>query len=261
MSITDDAPRAVPSQPAAAPRRARLTAGGSPWTRLVAACAALLLAAALVMLTGWAATRQTRVTTYSVVGQPSGIALDVGAADVEIDGGGAASIEVRRTDRYAFSHPPVERRTVAGGVVRISSRCPAQILAGCRSAYRVTVPDNVAVTVQTGSGTVRMSGLRASAQVVTGSGAVAVDAFCGFSLRVTSGSGDVGARADCSPDDVELRSGSGDVRAVLPAGRYRIEAQSDSGERRVRGLTAADDAPFQVQALSASGDVDVEAGT
>ena len=58
---------------------------------------------------------------------------------------------------------------------------------------------------------------------------VAVSGFCGFTLVVTSASGDVTSAADCSPDRIELRSGSGDVRAVVPGGRYRIDAHSDTG--------------------------------
>jgi hypothetical protein len=45
---------------------------------------------------------------------------------------------------------------------------------------------------------------------------------------------------------------------VLPAGRYAIEAESTSGNANVRGIAAHDDAPYSVQVLSASGDVDVE---
>ena len=51
------------------------------------------------------------------------------------------------------------------------------------------------------------------------------------------------------------------MRAVVPSGRYQIDAQSDSGTVRVRGLTNAPDAPFQIQALSTSGDVTVEAAS
>ena len=48
------------------------------------------------------------------------------------------------------------------------------------------------------------------------------------------------------------------MKAVGPAGRYRVDADTDGGDRRVVGLAAADDAPFQIQALSGTGDVDVE---
>ena len=50
----------------------------------------------------------------------------------------------------------------------------------------------------------------------------------------------------------------GDVHAIVPAGRYRVDADSDGGSSRIAGLTAVEDAPFQIQALSGAGDVDVE---
>ncbi len=97
--------------------------------------------------------------------------------------------------------------------------------------------------------------------VSTGSGAVTAAGFCGFQLRASSDSGNVRALAECSADRLELRSRAGDVRAVVPTGRYQIDAQSDSGAVRIRGLTNAPDAPFQIQALSTSGDVSVEAAS
>jgi hypothetical protein len=44
----------------------------------------------------------------------------------------------------------------------------------------------------------------------------------------------------------------------VPAGRYRVDADTDTGSRRVAGLISAEDAPFQIQALSTAGNVDVE---
>jgi hypothetical protein len=46
----------------------------------------------------------------------------------------------------------------------------------------------------------------------------------------------------------------------VPPGRYRIDADSDTGSQRVDGLTSADDAPFQILALSGEGNVLLEAG-
>ena len=135
------------------------------------------------------------------------------------------------------------------------------MLGSCHASYRLAVPDNVPLVIQTGSGSVSLTGVRSSVSVNTGSGPVSANGFCGFQLRVTSDSGGVRAMAECSADRLELRSRAGDVRAIVPAGRYQIDAQSDSGAVRVRGLTNAPDAPFQIQALSTSGDVSVEAAS
>ena len=56
----------------------------------------------------WALTRETRTTSYRVLGDVAGVRLDLGDADVEIDGG-ATAIEVRRVDTFAFGQPSDER--------------------------------------------------------------------------------------------------------------------------------------------------------
>ena len=223
----------------------------------MAASGLVLATVAATLAVWWAASRETRTTSYRVLGDLASMRLDLGDADVEIDGG-ASAVEVRRVDRFAFAAPSRERRSLAGGGLAIVSRCPEQVLGSCRASYRLTVPDNVPIAIETSSGAVRLSGVRASVQVSTGSGAIAATSFCGFLLRASSDSGSVSAASECSADRLELRSRSGDVHVVVPAGRYQVDAQSDAGARRVRGLTTADDAPFAVQALSATGDVTVE---
>jgi hypothetical protein len=256
MSVTEDAPAARRS-PVRRPGSARRA---SPWWWLVTASALVLAAVAAVMGVWWAASSETRITTYRVVGTLSGVELDLGAAPVEIAGGAGGAVEVRRTEDFAFGQPPEETRSVQGGVLNIESRCPETVLGTCRASYRIAIPDNVQVNIRTSTGRVQVAGLNGSARISTGSGGIAVDGFCGFTVIATSVSGDVSAGADCSPDRVELRSTSGNVRAVVPPGRYRVDVHSDAGTERVRGLTVADDASNAVQALSGTGNVTVEGG-
>ena len=249
MSVMTDAP-------AAAPSRHRPSA----WAWLVAVSAVLVGALVAGLVVWWAASRQTRITSYSVQGSLAGLELDLGAGDAELVGAGQGALEVRRTDRFAFGHPSRERRDVEHGVLRIASSCPTTVPSGCSVSYRVAVPDNVPVTVRTTTGAVRLGALRASARVQTDSGDVTVDGFCGFRLTARSRAGDLSATAVCSPERMELRSTEGDVRAVVPRGLYRIDAASDAGPPRVRGLTATEDAPFLIQALSTRGAVEVQGG-
>jgi hypothetical protein len=260
MSITEDAPA-----PASAARRAAVRLPGparraSPWWWLVAASTLLLLLIAVVLAFWWATSRTTQTVTYNVRGTPTAIELDLGSAPVQITGGAADAVEVRRTEEFAFGRRPRVTRSVdaRSGVLRITARCPATVLATCDASFRLAVPDNVLVNVRTTSGRVAIGSLNGSARVGTTSGDIAISGFCGFTLVATSASGDVTGAADCSPDRMELRSGSGDVRAVVPAGRYRVDAHNDANTQRVRNLTVADDASFTVQALSGSGDVTVE---
>ncbi len=224
-------------------------------------CGCLVAGSALTLVVWWLVSAETSVASYAVRGSVDGITLDLGAADVEIAGGGdRPAVEVRRTDEFAFGRRAESRRSASGGELTISSRCPrSAMLHVCSSRYRVTVPDNVRVTVRTTSGDVRFTGYRGSASVDTSSGDIAVSGFCGFALRARSQSGGVAAGASCALERLELRSRTGDVRAVVPAGRYQVDAETDDGDRSVRGVTVAEDAPFQIQVLSSSGDVAVEA--
>ena len=214
-----------------------LSRHASSWGWLVTVSAFALLTAGLVMAVWWAATDEERTATYQVRGSVTAITLDIGEADLQITGGAGGPVEVRRTEQISFNHPPEITRSVSGGVLRITSNCPAPCSGAARRLPR-RVPDNVLVNVRTSSGRIGISGLNGSARAASGSGPIVITGFCGFTLVATSASGDVSAAADCSPDRMELRSGSGDVHAVVPNGRYRVDANSDAGNERVRGLTA-----------------------
>jgi len=232
----------------------------SAWGWLVTVCATLVVGGALALGVWWLVTAETSVASYAVRGSVDGITLDLGAADAEIIGGGdRPAIDIRRTDEFAFGRRAMSRRDTSGGELRIASRCPRTVLAVCSARYRLTVPDNVRITVRTTSGDVRFSGYRGSAQVDTSTGDISVAGFCGFALRARAQAGDVTAGASCALERLELRSRTGNVRAVVPAGRYQVDATSDDGSRSVRGVTQAEDAPFQIQVLSSAGDVAVEA--
>jgi len=225
---------------------------------LVAGSAVVVLGAALALGVWWLRTSEKQVATYAVRGAVSRITLDLGAADATVVGAGSArAVQVRRTDDFSFGHRARADRAVTGGVLRLRSRCPATVLASCSASYRVAVPDNIPVTVRTSSGDVRFSSYRGSASIATSTGNITVGGYCGFLLQARAESGDVRASTSCSPERLVLRSRSGDVRAIVPAGRYRVDADTDGGTRRVAGLTPVEDAPFQIQALSSAGDVDV----
>ena len=233
--------------------------GPSTWGWLVVVSAVLVLGSGLTLVAWWLVSSERSVASYSVRGTVSGITLDLAGADAEIVGGGdRPAVEVRRTDDFAFGRRANAARRAENGELAIRSRCPRTILEACSASYRLTVPDNVRVAVRTTSGSVRFTGYRGSAQVDTATGDIAVAGFCGFALRARAQAGDVSAAASCALERLELRSRTGDVYAVVPPGRYRVDAETDDGRRSVRGLTPAEDAPFQIQALSSAGDVLVE---
>jgi Putative adhesin len=247
------APRRPPVRLPGPARRA------SPWWWLVLGSGLALAGVAVVLGIWWATSRETRITPYRIVGTLSAIELDLAEADVVVAGGAGGALVMTQTEEFAFGRRPRASVAVDDGVLRVQSSCADTVVGTCRVGYRIAVPDNVQLRVRSTSGRVRIDGLNGSARVETGSGPIAVDAFCGFQLVATSASGDVRGAAACSPDRLELRSGSGDVHAMVPAGRYRVDANSDRGQVTVRDLVVTDDASFTVQAISGNGDVLVEA--
>lgn len=221
---------------------------------------ALLVAGSAAVLLGWdIGSHHERLVSYPVGGAVSRVVLDVDDAGVTVvGGGGATQVEVSRREDYSFGRPPETRKTIEAGVFTVTSRCPDALPQACSVRYRVVVPDNVPVDVDTGSGDVRLQRYQGSARVSTGAGDVDVEGFCGFSLQATAVSGNLRAIAACPLQELALRTRTGSVHAIVPPGRYAIDAQSASGRQALRGIGSTDDAPFSIQALSSSGDVLVE---
>jgi hypothetical protein len=233
--------------------------GLSPWGRLVAVSAVLVIGSLLTIGIWALLTTEREISTYSVRGSLNGINLDIGDGDAQIIGAGTSPVvAVQRTDHFSFGHDADTRRSLERGVLRIRARCPTTVLHTCSSNYQLRVPENVPIVVRTGSGAVNFDGFRGTAHITTGSGGISVSGFCGFVLQARSETGDVDASAACPTERMALRSRTGHVHATVPPGRYRIDADSDTGGREVKRLTPADEAPFQIQALSSEGDVVVE---
>lgn len=233
--------------------------GLSAWGRLVVASAVVVGLVAAAVAVSWATSRETRVVNSVVRGELEGVEVDAGDGSIEVVGGGEQSdVLVRRSDDAAFGHRPRIERVLEDGVLRLRATCPRGVLTSCRTTWRLVVPDNVPVTAVTDEGDVTLRSFQGSAELRTSSGDLRVGDFCGFALDARTETGGVRADVTCPVARLSLRSRSGDVRATLPPGRYRVDAESDSGSSDVEGITAVSDAPFQVQALSTTGDVSVE---
>jgi hypothetical protein len=231
----------------------------SPWGRLVAASAVIVLGVAVTLGAWSVASSHERRVQYAVRGAVTAITLDLGDADVVVERAArGASVSVEHVDRYGFGHDAEAQRSVSGGVFRVRSRCPHDVLHDCRIRYRIRIPDNLPLTVRTSSGAVALRGYRGSASIMSGGGDIDVRDFCGFWLRAESNrGGDVSASTSCPLPQLSLRTTSGNVHARVPAGRYRVDA-STPASATIRGIAATTDAPFSIQALSSSGDVVVE---
>jgi hypothetical protein len=231
----------------------------SPWGRVVAISALLVVGGFAALAVGAIRTTRPHLITFPVQGTVQGLSFDLADGDITVVGGGTRdNVEVRRTERYAFGHSPTVAKAVDGAAFALRSRCPTSLFGPCTVAYRVIVPDNVALDIRTTTGNVSLRSYRGTARVTTTAGAIDISSYCGNSLDARSGAGAIAVSANCSPPRMSLRSGTGEIRAVMPPGSYDLDAESTSGSEVVRGVDARSDAPYVVQVLSASGDVSVE---
>lgn len=230
------------------------------WHAVVVASAVVISAAVLATGVGWLASAQSRTVSYSVTRTLTGVDLQLSSGAAEIVGSSSPALQVRHTDSYAFGHSARERRWVTGGVLHIVSGCPRIVLGSCSASYELAVPEGVAVTVRTGSGSVRMDGYNGDARIGTGSGDVDIAAYCGFHLSATSESGSLHVTAACPTQRLRLQTQSGDAVALVPPGHYRVGAISGARRETVTGVKDDPNAPFTIDVSSATGAVTVEGG-
>lgn len=218
--------------------------------------AAIVVLALLVGGIAWVVTLHSRVASYSVPAQLARVELVMSSGHAVIVGTQSSTLLVRRTDRYAFGRAATERRSLADGVLRISSHCPKIVVGSCSASYELAVPETVAVNVSTTNGDVYLDGFRGTAQVFTHGGNVNVEAYCGFDLAARTDSGNVRIATACSPEHLEVLTRSGDVLAQVPQGaRYRISASSKGRKARVSGVVNDPSAPFTMDMHSGTGSV------
>ena len=173
--------------------------------------------------------------------------FDLADGDIVIVGGGRRDgVEVQRTERYSFGRRPgtsssVEGRRRSASARAARRRCSAR----ARVAYRVVVPDNVALEIRTTYGDVTLRGYRGIGAGHHRRGPIDISGYCGNSLDARAGSGD-----DRRPGrlraaaHVAAHRAPGRSTPSMPAGRYDLDAESDVRDATVRGVIARADAPY-----------------
>ena len=88
----------------------------TPWTRLVAVCAILVVGCLVALAVLAVASRGERIVSYPVRGSLDRLDLDLGDADVVIARGGRrAAVEVQRRESFAFGHGATSSRSAGWG--------------------------------------------------------------------------------------------------------------------------------------------------
>lgn len=186
----------------------------------------------------------------------TGIRVNDDAGDVEVVGGAAAgTVEVtRRVSRG--SDPSSTGETWEGStlVVDANPGC-GPLVFGCSVDYTVRVPDGTTVTIDTGSGDLKLGGTLGAVDVKSGSGDIKAKDLRSTTVAARTGSGDIDLGLSQAPNQLTVRTGSGDIDVEVPAAdTYAVGAETGSGDEHVTVKTDPT-SPRKVQFATGSGDV------
>lgn len=212
------------------------------------------------------------VVRRDAVAFPAGarrLVVDSAAGRVTVQGGAAGGIEAAFVVRGKGAKVTTDLITEPDGeTVYLEARCTKRWHA-CAVDWTVTVPSDIEVVVETGSGDVEVSSLAPLPVRVGDGGAAAPDR--GPSLQASTGSGDIalddlelleGAHLETGSGDLDidglrapgldLSTGSGDVSAY---GLRVPQVSADTGSGSVRLVFEA--SPRSVSADTGSGEIHV----
>jgi hypothetical protein len=240
----------------------------------IAISVALILGGVYWALTSLTEDTKTSHETYPVVG--SAVSIETGSTDVEVRSEDVREITVnRRVERNALGSDPKDE--YEDGKLRIKDTGCGFLSFGCDTDYVVTVPKDLAVTIKTSSGDLKVTGLGGTTTLKSSSGRIKADAvtgdlamdtssgnleatgLSGGSVTGKSSSGSVELEFVKAPTKVEARTSSGDVSVLLPRGdeTYRVDADTKSGDESTR--VKSDPASTRIITLeTSSGDATVD---
>jgi hypothetical protein len=218
-----------------------------------------LLAIAAVLLVASAAFASTPQGTFDKsfpVSGPVNLEVFTHSGDVTVHSGPAGSVSIHGKifvgDRWLFGnrhddiieieqHPPLRQE---GNSIRIDYVNDHNISVD----YEITVPEETAVRITSGSGDLTIDGTRGKVELQSGSGDVKLSRVVG-EIRLQSGSGDVRAREIAG--GVRGGTGSGDVE-LEETGAGDIDFHTGSGNITAHGIQGA------FHADTGSGDITAE---
>ncbi len=241
--------------------------------------AGVVIAAVLTFTGGGAFGPATTVTEQAAFSEPiSMILVDTPSGGVEVNAGGEI-VEVERTLSYGNERPEVIEQ-VEDGVLTLSVQCQGGgfLIGGCGAEYVITAPADVALEIDTGSGSIEVNGITGGGRLDTGSGGIDLEGVGGelsadtgsgsiegsalvlTSISASTGSGGVALEFASAPDVVEVSTGSGSVEVTVPEGTYAVSLDSSSGSETIEGVVDDPAAERTITVDTGSGGILVQAG-
>ncbi|TWD82189.1 putative adhesin [Kribbella amoyensis] len=240
----------------------------------IAISVGLILGGAYWALTSLTEEAKASQDHYPVQG--TAVAIESSSADVEIRSGDVGDITIdRRFERNLFGSEPKEK--YKNGKLEIRDTSCGFLSFGCSTHYVITVPKDVAVSVESTSGDLTITDLPGGAKVKTSSGGVEASRI-GGELLLNSSSGDLEASEltatkvitnsssgsvdlsfETAPQSVEAEASSGDVTVQVPEGTETYQVQTDTSSGDESANVRSDPAATRtIKAKTSSGDVTIE---
>lgn len=222
------------------------------------------------------------------------LTVDTGRVEIlEALAGSGVAVEVERLLSFGDERPRVEH-SLTDGLLEIEADCPGTFFSiggSCSVDHVVRVRASVEVQIDSGSGTVRVSGLDSAVMAETGSGSIELVDLSGritaatgsggiglervsgpadvstgsgtirgtdlTSPRITAqtGSGSINLDFAAPPEALELETGSGSITAMVPAGSYRLDLNTNSGSTTASGITEDASSRRTIRARTGSGSI------
>lgn len=225
--MTTTPPYTVRIRPVDPPRRRRT----GPALLVGAGVVLLATCGAVAFGVSTAASLRTESSSESVAGVAE-IVIDVDEGSVALRAGTGPDVEVRTTRIWSpGSEPDVERR-LEGGVLTLTSDCPAFDL-GCEVEHDIVVPAGTSVRARTVASDVRAVGIDAPR------------------FTATTVGGTISVSFSAPPDEVAIQTVSGDALLTVPPAGYRVTTGTVTGRERVDvGQDPAADRTVSVRTVS-----------
>ena len=230
--------------------------------RVVGSVLALLLVLGAALSGVAQAARTSTTSTHALPADLTSVELSNAVGRVlvtAVDAGEEPRVVVTATG--GFTDPTFEVEE-SGGAVSLAGRCPKGLLFGpCDVDWRVFVPADVDVSVETSVGDVVVTGAGRTVRAASDVGSVTVAGVRARTVDVQGSVGDVVVDVDVAPELLTARTSTGDVEVTVPEGSTAYQVRSSTSVGSVRTQVPVDDgSPHRLELLTSVGDVSVRTG-
>lgn len=177
---------------------------------------------------------------------------------IEVAAGAVDDIEIRTVLQESNDGDAEYSIETDGDRLVLVGECDSRWWRQCSVGFRVVVPADLDVMVETDNGRVGVEGLAGMLTIGTDNGAIEGDRLDTEVVRANTDNGRIQLQFDTAPTDVDAKTDNGAIAIRLPEGdeQYDVDATSDNGAIDVDVITDPT-AERHVSADSDNGAIDI----